>query len=187
MDKNLFNAATKHITKNVYNCAEKLCDTKLLTKMAPGDMIAINAKYHKNCLTNLYNRYRSHLRKVEFNKQSIQVSYDSLVFAELIAYIEEARQNTTNIPIFYLKNLVEMYKIKLAELTEVDVKEITVHPTRFKTRLLKHIPGLTGEKKGKDILLIFSKDIGPTIQHAINNDMDEDAVVLAKAAQIVRK
>ena len=187
VDKNLFKAATKDITKNVYKCAKQLCDRKLLAKLAPGDMIAINAKYHLNCLNILYNRYRSHLTNIEFKKQSNQVSYDSLVFAELIAHIEEARQNTTKIPIFYLKNLVEMYKIKLAELREVDVKEIIVHATRFKLRLLKHVPGLTEEKEGKDIILIFSKDIGPTIQHAINNDMDEEAVVLSKAAQIVRK
>ena len=52
---------------------------------------------------------------------------------------------------------------------------------------MKQLPGLRAEKKGKDILLIFSKDIGSTIQHAITGDMDDDAVILAKAAKIVRK
>ena len=36
-----------------------LSDDRLLAKLAVGDMIAVEAKYHSSCLAQLYNRRRS--------------------------------------------------------------------------------------------------------------------------------
>ena len=46
----LHEASTFDIDSRVRKCAQALQDTKLLAKLAPGDMIASEAKYHANCL-----------------------------------------------------------------------------------------------------------------------------------------
>ena len=43
----------------VRRCATVLEDTALLAKLASGDMIALEAKYHLKCLSTLYNRARA--------------------------------------------------------------------------------------------------------------------------------
>ena len=70
----------------------KLHDTVLLAKLAAGDMIAIDAKYHPKCLVSLYNR----VRKLEMSsaESTIEISAHGIAFAELIdiySYIEECR------------------------------------------------------------------------------------------------
>ena len=182
----LIRAATDIININVNSWVAELGDRKLMTKLAEGDMHAIDAMYHKNCYSNLRNRFRS-LKRNENHKNQPISHYESIAFAELVAYIEEACQITDTIPTFQLNTLTKLYETRLAELKQIDVKEINKHSGRLKDRLLKHFPGLQAQPKGKNLLLIFSKDIGSTIQHAISRDMDEDKVILAKAAQIVRK
>ena len=46
----LHNASTYDIDRKVHRCALELEDTSLLAKLAPGDTIALEAKYHGRCL-----------------------------------------------------------------------------------------------------------------------------------------
>ena len=48
--------------------ATELKDTDLLAKLAGGDMVAIEAKYHTNCMVSLRNRYRSFVRSSSTDK-----------------------------------------------------------------------------------------------------------------------
>ena len=50
----LHKVTTYRLDRRVRKCAFMLQDTVLLTKLSEGDMIALDAVYHKNCLTNLY-------------------------------------------------------------------------------------------------------------------------------------
>ena len=182
----LIEALTTNVDAKVRKYVNAMEMKRLIAKLSFGDMRAIDAMYHLNCFTNLKNKYRSHERKKEkCDKQNLTLSNVSIAFAELVAYIDDTRQNRVVIPIFYLNYLSAMYKKRLAELNNIDIHQSNMHSGRLKTKLLKHFPDLKSEKKGKQCILIFSKDIGPTIQHAINND--EDAVTLMKAAQIIRK
>ena len=54
----LHKASTFEIDRSVRESAIKLKDTDLLAKLAGGDMVAIEAKYHLTCLAALYNRVR---------------------------------------------------------------------------------------------------------------------------------
>ena len=54
----LHETATKQLGKKVSGCACELQDTALLAKLAAGDMIAIESKYHNRCLCALFNRAR---------------------------------------------------------------------------------------------------------------------------------
>ena len=55
----LHRACTHDIDAKVRKCAMELEDTDLLAKLAPGDMVALEAKYHTKCLAKLYNRARA--------------------------------------------------------------------------------------------------------------------------------
>ena len=50
--------ATKELDAKVRHHASRLSDHKFLIKLAEGDMTAIDATYHLQCLVNLYNRVR---------------------------------------------------------------------------------------------------------------------------------
>ncbi|KAG0722169.1 hypothetical protein GWK47_045015 [Chionoecetes opilio] len=54
----LHEAATFQLDSRVRSCALILDDMDLLTQLNPGDMVAQEAKYHRNYLLNLYNRAR---------------------------------------------------------------------------------------------------------------------------------
>ena len=59
-----------------------------------------------------------------------------------------------------------------------------VHTTRLKEILLNTIPGLKAHTKGRDLLLIFEKNIGPTIALACDYS---DTIHMAKTAGILRE
>ena len=185
--EDLIEVQTANFEARVRSYATELNDSKLLAKLSTGDMVSNDAMYHLRCLTNLNNNARSNKRKiVRQKKQNKTNSFDEIVFAEIVAFIEEGKQDANKIPVFTLNALSKRYAHRLAELKNVDVQDIKQKSGKLKIKLLKHIPGLTAQKSGKNVILMFSKDVGPTIQHAINND-DEDIVNLIKAAQIIRK
>ena len=55
---NLHEASTYQLDMKVRRYALQLEDRKLLVKLSAGNMIALEAKYHRNCLTTLYNNAR---------------------------------------------------------------------------------------------------------------------------------
>ena len=55
----LLSCRSKNLDKHVSEWAEYLQDFKLLEKLSEGDMTTTEAKYHKKCLTELYNRVKS--------------------------------------------------------------------------------------------------------------------------------
>ena len=96
---NLRRAATLSLDSNVRAAATKLQDRRLLTKLAAGDLLAIDAYYHAGCLAGLYNRLRSISPKEEADNTP-QVSLDAIALAELVSYIKEnANQQFLSCPI----------------------------------------------------------------------------------------
>ena len=179
---NLRRAATFAVDSNVRAAATKLQDHKLLSKLAAGDMHALDAYYHPSCLTALYNRLRNirPLKKQEHNESS-QVSLEAIALAELVMYIEEAPRPM----IFQLSDLAKMYSCSLKQLGGHVAGR--VNSTRLKDRLLAQIPELGAYTEGKEVKLAFSGDIGAALHFAQSYDYDTEAMHLAKAAMLVRK
>ena len=46
---------------------------------------------------------------------------------------------------------------------------------------------MEAHKQGRDVVLIYNKDIGSAQRKACEHDADDDAIDLAKAAKIVRR
>ena len=83
-------AMTMKLDQRLNECARNLNDGKLLAKLTGGDIVAQKLKYHRSCLTALYNnRERAHIATIakESNDQSSEKKIYPLVFSELLAYI----------------------------------------------------------------------------------------------------
>ena len=175
--------ATLEVDKHVRNCAVALGDSNLLAKLSAGDMVALDAKYHKKCLVGLYN----HARKVNCDRAKSDETeiVSGIAFAELVMFVEETYQlDQTSAPVFRLNYLAQLYMSRLEQLR---ISDATVHTTRLKQRLLAQIPNLRAYKSGRDVLLVYENDVGAAIGKACAFDNDDDAIQLARAANIVRR
>lgn len=164
----------------VRECATILQDQKLLAKLS--DLVAIEAKYHPACLVSLYNRARTTTKETEHGETD---SLEGIALAELVMYIEEARIDEDVLPIFKLADLASMYTNRLQQLG-IDLQD-RVHTTRLKERILAMVPDLQAYKQGRDVLLVYEDDVGKVLSKVHQECYDDDAMHLARAANIVRK
>lgn len=106
-----------------------------------------------------------------------------IVFAELVRYIEEVCLETSVSPVFKLTDIAQLYKSKMQQLGIMN--DTRMHTSRWKQKLLPHFPDMQAQSKGRDVMLVFDKDIGAALDKACEQDSDNEAVCLACAAQIV--
>ena len=181
---NLHSASTLEVDRRVRECASLVNDNRLIGKLASGDIVAIEAKYHAKCLVGLYNQ----ARKLKFSLKSENASsykpidIEELAFSELVAFIDESLE-VEEPAVLKLSDLVKFYSSKLSELGGEHPDRINA--TRLKTRVLTAFPDLTTHAQGRDVLLVLSHEIGDVLLEAKNRD--SEAFCLAKAAMIVRR
>lgn len=181
----LHEVTTFQVDKHVRECAQLTGDNMLLAKLSLGDMVALEAKYHTKCLLALYNR----ARKAKAELSELHAAYDDdcevsgIAFAELVMYIEEARFETNTAPVFKLSEIAKLYASRMEQLGVGPNQRM--HTTRLKKRLLAHFPDLRAQGQGRDVVLAFDEDIGLALGKACKYDSDSDAILLARAAQVV--
>jgi len=147
-------------------------------------MIATDAIYHINCLTDLFNRARTKRNEIEINASNFDNSLISTAFAELAAYVDECRMDPERAPVFVLVDLAKLYSSRLNELGENLTSRINT--TRLKEKSLGAFPDLRAQSNGRNILMMFDQDIAHAIDKACEQDFDSDALWLMKAARIIR-
>ncbi len=108
-----------------------------------------------------------------------------IAFAELVSYIEDSRMDDLVAPVFKLTDLVNLYSTRLKQLGTDVIGHI--HSTKLKDRILAYFQDMEAHKQGRDVVLISNKDIGSALSKACEYDADNDAVHLARAANIVRR
>lgn len=87
----LHEVSTFDADRNIRTMITELNDTKLMTRIVGGDLIATEAKYHLPCLTKLRNRYRSLTRMTDHSAEDKDEKMtESRAFVELKAYIEKS-------------------------------------------------------------------------------------------------
>ena len=178
-------AITMELDQRLNECARDLNDGKLLARLTGGDIVARELKYHRSCLTALYNRERAHIATIakESKDQSREKEIYPLVFSELLAYIVETKLSTDGPVVFKLADLVSLYKQRLEQFGKGS-SDSDIHSTRLKDKLLAEIPELEAHKSGRDILLAFQKDVGFVLSQASNYS---EAIIHGKAANILRR
>ena len=183
---NLTQAQTFELDRKVRDAASQLCDEKLLARLSEGDMIAVEALYHKTCLSALYNRLRE-LRSSRPKADSDNAIIEGIVLAEIVDYLKSSNESSKAIPVFKLSYIKSLYSQRLKEYGSPDVCIEKIHSTRLKEKILGRIPELHESRKGRDIILTFKKEIGSAIYTACKQDYEEDGICLSSAAKIVRK
>ena len=177
----LRNVSTFELDIRVRQCAQKLQDKPLLAKLNAGDLIAQEAKYHAQCLASLYNKARDMKAQVS----NVDDVNHGIAFAGLVSYIEEVRMDNLVAPVFKLTDLVNLYSTRLEQLGTHMTRR--VHSTKLKNRILNYFPDMNAHKQGRDVVLVSNEDVGAALRKACEHDTDNDAVHLARAANIVRR
>ena len=184
-EETLFNASTFSIDSHLREWAEILCDEALLAKLSRGDVMALEAKYHKPCLTSLYNRVVSHKRRElkQDRETGTEKIIESIVFAELVSFVKENKTDELS-PVMKLSELKKLYVERLEEL---GVSVSDVHSGRLRDRLCKNIVGLKSYKQGRECVLAFEDGIGQALVDLCRISNDDNAMCLARAADIIRE
>ena len=89
--KPLHSARTDKVVARIRAIAQTLQYRKPLGKLSEGDMHALDAEYHRKCLTSLANRVRKHNRESANSDQKSKV--ENCVLGELVSYIKKSRQD----------------------------------------------------------------------------------------------
>ena len=181
-DGDLHQVSTFETDTNIRTIITELNDSRLLVRIVGGDLIAIRAKYHLKCLIELKNRYRSHVRKSNKDKQNIVENVcNSRVFVELASYVK--KEVNSGKLLFKLSELHSLYESRLEGLGNAK----SVNKTRLKERLLEYKEAQE-QFNGRNTFLVFKEGMRNKIQDALKKrDFSEDALILARAASIIRK
>ena len=132
--------------------AVKLQDTTLLARISGGDLVAIEAKYHLDCLTKYRNKYRSAPNMSSCSYPSEQDRLlQAIVFAKIVAHIEgEIGEGKY---IFKLKDLHSLYE---GSLSDVGIRK-QINRTRLKESIIEGCNGECQEQSdGKNTLFVFN-------------------------------
>ena len=180
--ENLHEFMTIKTGNNIRVMATDLQENELLTRIEGGDLIALDAKYHLACLTALRNRHRSLMRQRQdcSDNQKEEKKFEARAFVELIAHVENGVEGGQLY--FKLSSLREMYESRLLDL---GVRK-EINRVRFKDKVLKHFPNAQEQSDGKSAILVFEQGMQEMLKQALQCDFEEDALIMAKAAKIVR-
>ena len=77
-------------------------------------MIALEAKYHRNCLSSLYNKHRQFCTSITADEGNTHLH--GIAFAELISYLEDVYAEADISPVFKLIDLAKLYQLGLKQL-----------------------------------------------------------------------
>ncbi len=143
-EDNLTQAQTLGLDQRVRNAAITLCDEALLARLSEGDMIAVEAVYHKRCLAGLYNRVRQ-LQKRSVDEESENSIIEGVALGEVIDYINGCHASN-NVPVFKLSDINTLFCQRLMEYGANEESISKVHSSRLKQKILTHIPAL-GEQR----------------------------------------
>ena len=164
-----------------------MCDTELLSKLAGGDLIALEVKYHSNCAVMYRNRIRSKKREQNTPSSRNIRKYEGMAFFHLVSDIEEYRYDK-DAPTFILCNLVKQYDSILNNIPPEGLGPPSTHSTRLKQKLLAEIPDLQFFKKGRQGYLAFNSKITELLHENFGDSKDDiDAKVLRDSVRILRK
>ena len=141
---------------NIRQVAASLGDTKLLAKLAEGDLITREACYHKKCMTDFTNRYMSYTKPVDKDKQ-MQMKVESPALAEVMMYIEDRLQSCEDEVAPFVK-LSEVRKFYCHCLEQQGAVFKTVNATRLKEDILKLNSNLETNFHEKEIYISYKDD-----------------------------
>ena len=179
----LHQVTTFTVNDTVKMMATELQDTDLLSKLAGTDMIASEAKYHRNCMRSFKNRYRSLLQEKSPKSNEQEQIAEARAFSELVSYMECSAEN--GVHIFKLSDLHQLY-VKRLETFDITKK---INKTRLKNEILGHFcDNVKEQSDGKNVILIFSEGLKFLLKNAVESqDFQSEALDFTSVAKNIRR
>lgn len=167
---------------HVRTIATELQDTQLLGRIAGGDLIALEAKHHLSCLTQLRNKYRTHERmKKQVCPNTDEKIQESVARVELMSYIKKMVDSGT-----LMFTPSEIHSLYVSRLEYLGIKK-QINKTRLNDDILQHFPEAQDQHDGRNTIIIFKEGLRNLLKTALKQrDYSDDATTLAKAASIIR-
>ena len=81
--------------------------------------------------------------------------------------------------------MAQLYMSRIQQFGVMSDKRMHTCSTQLKQRLFAHFPDMQAPSKGRDVMLVFDKDIGIALNKVCDQDSNSEVVHLACAAQIV--
>ena len=179
----LHQCATMELDCDLRKIAKDLQDTAMIAKLSSGDLVAIEAKYHFNCLSAYKSQHRSFIRSQKSNDNEEEKQQLARAFAELVAFIESSVENGNYI--FKLSELHSLFEDRLCALG----LGISINKTRLKKQVLDHFSRECQEQSdGRHTLLVFNEGMKKVLRGSMSqHDFDSEAILMVKLAKIMRQ
>ena len=164
--------------------ALEMQDTTLVAKLSAGDAIAIEAKYHLQCLTAYRNKYRLFLQQHKRQPDLFKERCKARAFAELVAHVDELLEAGNFL--FKCSILHNLYEQRVKEFGV----DIAINKMRLKEQLLEHFSGMGLQEQydGRNTVLLFPEGMQQALKDAhLDHDYDNKAPLLTKVARICRQ
>ena len=162
-------AKNRAFSENLWHQASKLQDSRVLSFLSLGTAAAREMNYHRACLTEYHNRYRS-LMTAEAREQPFDSYKAELNFHKIVNHVLDQRR--LGVTVFRITELEKIY----TELLHEDCIEYTPHVTRFAQRLQVELGpffyndnGVEIRIIGKSVSLCFSGDVDEIISNELQN------------------
>ena len=176
--KELRRAATLGLDRKVKECAQVVGDRHLLAELAAGDMVAINAVYHRACLTRLYRKAETvGCDSTESNATQVIRAH---VLNELLEYIEDYRCSGESLA---MSDLTALYDERIADLGFPNIK---CNTTRLREDIERLIPDIRSVQINRVWSLVFDDDLSKAVADMKNNTSTNVSIIF-KAAKILRQ
>ena len=186
-DEQLHEVMSKELDERFRNYASIMNDSELLTKLVAGDLIALEAKYHSNCVLMYRNRVRSKIRQSKPSTTAEKMQkLEHQALLKLVSELEVYRYDTDASP-FIMTELVDQHEKHSHQILPGDFPQPIRHSTRLKNKLLEQIPDLQYFKKGKKGYMAFNAKITELLDEDIGRNADQEIQTLRDASRILRK
>ena len=107
--ENLHAVTSLSFDESIRKMATQLEDSKLIAKLAAGDMVATEALYHKSCVTKLWNSYQSCTNgQDKDNESSGKISSTGNALDSVVNWLRDTiaiSLDGNTVPVFLLKDL----------------------------------------------------------------------------------
>ena len=181
----LHECATMNIGDELRKMATELHDSNLLAKVSSGDVVAIEAKYHFECLSKYRNKHRALQRSISSmqSEKDDVLQVQAIVFAELVDFIE--CQVAAGQFIFKLAELHTIFQTRLRSIGH----EVSINKSRLKNKLLDRFTGKCQEQSdGKNTLFVFNKGLQDLLKEEDKNrNFDIEAREMTRVVKMIRK
>lgn len=152
----LHQVVTLEVDRDVKEMGVQMQESQLIAKLAAGDMVAIEAKYHSKCMLAYKRKYMAYATSCSGPETSTKddSAAEARAFAELISFMESSAESGT-----LLFELSCFYNLHLDK---------SVIKTRLKNRIIEHYHGEIQEQTdGKNMVLVFNQDIETLLKDAL--------------------